>query len=187
CVTEYAVAVAPGHSTAQVRAALQAALGDDYEVITWEERIPFVKELLGMQGELFDAFSTLFLVVVLVGLVNAMLMGVLERVREVGTLLALGMRRRRVAELFVLEGLVLGALGAVVGAGLGLGAVAWMAHAGIQMAAPGAKVAVIIHPSVQGLFVARVMTQATVGAALAALWPARRASRLRPVEALAHA
>ena len=117
-VTEYALAVAPGHTPAEVKTRLEGVLGDGYEVITWDERIPFVKELLGMQGILFDAFSTLFLVVVMLGLVNAMLMGVLERVREVGTLLALGMRRRRVAGLFVLEGLVLGVVGAGGGAGL---------------------------------------------------------------------
>jgi putative ABC transport system permease protein len=186
-VTEYALAVSPGHEPAEVKARLQAVLGDGYEVITWDERVPFVKDLVFVQGALFDLFSTLFLGVVLLGLVNAMLMGVLERVREIGTLLALGMRSGRVARLFVLEGVVLGFIGAAAGAVLGLGLVAVMSRVGVQMTAPGAKVPVVLHPWVEPAFVARVVGQAVVGAGLAALWPARRASRLRPVEALAHA
>ena len=186
-VTEYALSLAPGHEAAEVKARLRAALGEAYEVVTWDERVPFVKDLVFFQGALFDLFSTLFLVVVLLGLVNAMLMGVLERVREIGTLLALGMRSGRVARLFVLEGVVLGGLGALLGMVLGLSLVAVMSRVGVEMTAPGAKVPVVLHPWVEPGFVARVVAQAVVGAGLASLWPARRASRLRPVEALAHA
>ena len=51
-----------------------------------------------------------------VGVVNAMLMSVRERTREIGTMRALGMRRSRVVRLFVLEGLALGVVSALAGA-----------------------------------------------------------------------
>lgn len=185
-VTEYGVAVKPGVAFVDVRDALAAKLGPGYEVHTWEDRLPFVKDLVSTQDKLFEIVASIFLLVVLLGIVNAMLMSVLERVREIGTMLAVGMRRWQIAQLFLLEGLVLGVLGGLVGAVVGLAWVAYANHTGVLMPAPGAKVASVLHPAVTPVFVLRALVQASVGAALAALFPAYRASKLRPVEALSH-
>jgi ABC-type lipoprotein release transport system permease subunit len=61
-----------------------------------------------------------------------------------------------------------------------------MSTAGIELPAPGARVASVIHPSVEARFVLRVLASAVLGSALASIIPARRAAALRPVEALAH-
>jgi putative ABC transport system permease protein len=185
-VTEYALSLQPGADPAQVKAGLTQALGADYEVHTWEERIPFVTDLVETQTRIFNVVSSIVLLVVLLGIVNAMLMSVLERIREIGTMLAVGMRARQIAQLFLMEGVVLGVVGAVLGAGLGLLVVWWMSTAGIELPAPGAKVPSIIHPSVAPLFVLRTLFSAVAGSALASIIPARRAAALRPVEALAH-
>jgi putative ABC transport system permease protein len=186
-VTEYALSLQPGASPLEVKAALQARLGPAYEVHTWEERIPFVTDLVETQTRIFDIVSSIVLLVVLLGIVNAMLMSVLERVREIGTMLAVGMRRRQVVLLFLLEGAGLGVVGGVLGVTLGVLVVWWMGQAGIALPAPGARVASIIHPTVEPLFVARTLGLAIAGSALASIIPARRAAALRPVEALAHA
>src|SRR5205814_9390082 len=128
------------------KGALQSALGSQYEVNTWEELFPFVKDLLNTQDVLFNLVTTIFLVVVLLGIVNAMLMSVLERVREIGTMLAVGMRRRQIVSLFVLEGMVLGALGGAIGVAIGFLAVHLMAQVGIDLPAPGSTTASVIHP-----------------------------------------
>jgi len=185
-VTEYALALAPGADEAQVRDAVAGALGPDYEVHTWQERIPFVTSMVETQDFVFGLVSTVFLLVVLLGIVNAMLMSVLERVREIGTLLAVGMRRRQLARLFLYEGLALGVLGGAVGVALGYALVTYLGHRGLAIPAPGAEVPTLVRPTVDALFLARAFVQAVLGASLAALWPAYRASRLRPVEALSH-
>jgi putative ABC transport system permease protein len=185
-VTEYALALQPDADPQAVKRALQALLGPGYEVHTWEERIPFVTDLVETQTRIFNIVSTIVLLVVLLGIVNAMLMSVLERVREIGTMLAVGMRRRNIVQLFLLEGAVLGVLGGLAGVALGVVAVWWMSRAGIQLPAPGAKVASIIHPSVEPRYVLQTLVMAVAGSALAAIIPARRAAALRPVEALAH-
>ncbi len=184
-VTEYSVAVEPLADARRVRDALRASLGPGYEVHTWEEVFPFIAQILGQQDFLFGLLSTVFLLAVLLGIVNVMLMSVLERVREIGTMLAVGMRRRSIVALFLLVGLVLGLVGGVVGALLGGAVTLWLHQRGILLPSPGASVDSVIRPFVSVGYLASAVAMATVGAGLAALWPAWRASRLRPVEALA--
>lgn len=185
-VTEYALALEPDADSRVVKAALAAALGPEFEVHTWEERIPFITDLVETQARIFDLVSSIVLVVVLLGIVNAMLMNVLERVREIGTMLAVGMRRAQVARLFLLEGAVTGVVGGVLGVALGLTVVFFMNRYGVELAVPGARVASVMHPVVDVAFVVRTFVQSVLGASLAAILPARRAAQLRPVEALAH-
>lgn len=185
-VTEYGLAITPGSTIHEVRDAVQAALGPTYEVHTWEDRVPFLVDMVATIGKVFDIVSSIVLVVVLVGIINAMLMSVMERIREIGTMLAVGMRRRKIVQLFLLEGAVLGVVGGLLGTLLGVVLVLIMNKVGLAIPAPGAKVASIIHPFVEAPFVLRSFVQATVGATLAAIIPARRAAQLRPVEALAH-
>ena len=64
----------------------------------------------------------MLLVIVLTGIINTMLMSVFERVREIGTLLAVGVRRRQVMSVFLLEAGVIGLVGGAGGAAVGSGA-----------------------------------------------------------------
>ncbi len=183
-VTEYALAVEPLEDARRVRDALRASLGPGYEVHTWEEVLPFVAQILGQQDFLFGILSGVFLASVLLGVVNVMLMNVLERVREIGTMLAVGMRRRSIIRLFLLEGLMLGLVGGVLGVLVGGAVTLWLNQRGILLPSPGASVDSVIRPFVTPGYLAYAVGVATGGAGLAALWPAWRASRLRPVEAL---
>ncbi|MBN1204299.1 MAG: ABC transporter permease [Myxococcaceae bacterium] len=184
-VTEYSVAVEPLEHAGRVRDALRASLGPGYEVHTWEEVFPFIAQVLGQQDFLFGLLSTVFLLAVLLGIVNVMLMSVLERVREIGTMLAVGMRRRSIVALFLLEGGVLGLVGGALGALLGGAVTLWLHQRGILLPSPGANADSVIRPFVSVGYLGSAVVMAAVGAGLAALWPAWRASRLRPVEALA--
>jgi putative ABC transport system permease protein len=118
-----------------------------------------------------------------------MLMSVHERTREIGTLRALGMRRRVVVRLFVLEGLALGVVSAGLGVGLGAGLVLYLGARGIPMntvtlawmaggdrLVPGLEAANLLR---SGFAIVALST-------LAAIYPAFAASRLEPREALHH-
>lgn len=184
-VTEYALAVEPLGQARRVRDVLRAQLGAGYEVHTWEEVFPFIAQILGQQDFLFGILSTVFMAAVLLSIVNVMLMSVLERVREIGTMLAVGMRRRNIVVLFLLEGGVLGLVGGVLGALVGGAVTLYLHHRGIMLPSPGANVDSIIRPSVTVGYMAYAVGLAAGGAAVASLYPAWRASKLRPVEALA--
>jgi putative ABC transport system permease protein len=111
-----------------------------------------------------------------VGMLNTMLMSVLERTREIGVLRALGWRRRQVLGMILQESLVLGAVGGVFGIllGLGLGKLVSLAEG--------------MWGSIELVYTPLIVVQAVVLALIAGvaggLYPAWRATRMRPVEAL---
>jgi putative ABC transport system permease protein len=124
-----------------------------------------------------------------VGVVNSMLMSVHERTREIGTVRALGMRRGVVVRMFVAEGLVLGALSAAAGVALGGSLVLYLGARGISMdtmtlawLAGGDH----LWPVLRAPSVGRAALAIVALSTLAALYPARVASRLEPREALHH-
>lgn len=182
--TEYVVAVEEGADVDGVAAGLRAALGADYEVRTWRELQPSLVEVIRIQRVVLLAIGALFLIIAIFGVANTLLMSVLERTREIGTMMAVGVRRGRIAVLFVLEAVVQALLGAALGVGGAYGLVALaVAKGGFTMAIDKTQTFTVI-PEVAGYQVAIAVVATTVGACLAAVSPALRAARLRPVEAL---
>jgi putative ABC transport system permease protein len=109
---------------------------------------------------------------------------VYERVREIGTLLAVGLRRRQILALFLIEAAVLGVVGAALGALAGRGLVMLLAWKGIHLNVGGGAIDTILRPQVELAYVAVVSALAVVGAVLSAAYPARKASQMNPVDAL---
>jgi putative ABC transport system permease protein len=121
---------------------------------------------------LFLGLGAVTLVVSGVGIANIMLISVLERRGEIGLRRALGARGRHVAAQFVLEAVALAAIGGVLGVGLGALATAVVAHAG------GNPITIPPAAALAGLAAA-----IAVGV-LAGAYPAARAARLSPADAL---
>ncbi len=182
--SEIAVAVRDRDDVDAVAARLRTALGPGFEVHTWMQLVPFVSDARATQNAVLSVLTGVFLVVILLGVANTLLMSVMERVREIGTLVALGMRRRKVLALFVIEGGLLGALGAITGCAVGVVIVTLLAHKGIVLQPPGASLPATIHPVTSLLFLVRMTALGIAGAVVASFLPAWRASRMRPVEAL---
>jgi ABC-type antimicrobial peptide transport system permease subunit len=126
--------------------------------------------------EMADQISLLAVFIGAVGMLNTMLMSVLERTREIGVLRSLGWRRRQVLGMILKESLVLGAVGGLCGIPLGLGLGSLIGAAGIW----GGAIKPLYAPS---LFVRAIVVAIAVGTT-GGLYPAWRATRLRPVEAL---
>jgi len=136
------------------------------------ESIPDM-ERMGMMTEEI-AFMAVFLGAV--GMLNTMLMSVLERTREIGVLRALGWRRRQVVGMILKESLVLGLVGGACGILLGMGlvwALQWIPFVGGML-----------EPHYGAALLARAAVVALVAGTIGGLYPAWRATRMRPVEAL---
>jgi len=134
-----------------------------------------VAQALSRVFGVFDALALVAVIVAALGIVNTLTMGVVERVREIGVLRAIGMSRRQVMRMVVVEATVLGIVGVVLGAFAGLGAGAVLLQLGGGLGSPsGAPLGAIAVAAVLGL----------VLPALASIYPARAASQVSIVPAL---
>jgi putative ABC transport system permease protein len=161
--------------------------GLDLEMKTWEDLALRYHQVRELFGRIFAVLTLIVSVMVVFGITNTMTMAIFERTREIGTLMALGTRRRGVISMFVLEGLALGALGGLLGVILGVVLAKLVSALGIQLPPPPGSTRGF---AVQILVVPFVLMQAfrlsIVTATLASLYPAWRAARLNVVEALRH-
>jgi putative ABC transport system permease protein len=128
-------------------------------------------------------------VIIAIGIMNSMWISVRERTNEIGTLRAMGMSRRQVLGMFLLEAVLLGGVATTIGAALGAGVALGLDAAEIRV--PIAAVQAILmsdtlHMVVEPLELALAVAVFTVVAGLSALWPALRAARLQPVTAIHH-
>lgn len=174
-----------------VRARLQKLFADhklDLEVRDFGELSPFYVQVKGMFSVIFIFISLVMGVIVLFAVVNTMTMNVMERTNEIGTIRAMGVRRGGVRSQFILEGALVGALGATAGAIFAFVASALVNGAGLTWTPPGNSSAVPFHVDVAGhpLLAVGAWVALTLIAMAAALIPANRAARLSVVDALRH-
>lgn len=163
--------------TAQGLAAIDSALFDHPQLVV-EDRAGLVDEIAGQVNQLLGAVFALLalsVLIALLGIVNTQALNVVERVRELGMLRAIGMTRRQVRAMVRTEAVIVSLLGAVLGLVLGVG-FGWAV-----LQADALNIASLTIPWTQ-LGVA-VMVAGLAGL-LAGLLPARRAARLNVLDAL---
>jgi len=186
--TEVVVALQSVGQEKAVVAALQAAL-PAYEVASWQELNPEMNQSLQVDKQVMGIFGLVVLLIAAVGILNLMLMAVFERTREIGLLAAMGLKRHEILGLFLLEGVLIGLLGSLVGCVLGGLVVVVIGQVGIKLsiAGMGEMMALLgdrLYPTLRiDLLLERALTVAVI-AALASLYPAWQASRREPAEAL---
>lgn len=163
---------------------LQQVVGPELEVATWHEVASFVDDAIAAQNFTLNLIAGIFMFVALLGIANTMLMSVLERTREIGTMMSVGVKRRQILSLFLLEAALLGLLGGILGAAAGGSFILYYGSKGIVLKFAGMTAPLVVYPTATAGYILYILALAAGGAALAALWPSLRASRLRPVEAL---
>ena len=162
--------------------------GLDLEVRDFTELNPQYNQIIGLFGSIFSFITTVIAVVVLFTVSNATSMSVIERTGEIGTTRAMGVRRQGIRKQFLVEGSLLGAIGATVGVVLAQIVAYAVNHAGLTWTPPNAGAPVPLRLYTNGAYVLIGLTWIglLVVSALAALIPANRAARLPVVDALRH-
>jgi putative ABC transport system permease protein len=168
--------------------ALIAARHLPLEVRDYNELNPFFVQVVGLFSLIFLFIAVIMLTIVLFAVVNTMTMNVVERTAEIGMMRAMGERRGKIRRLFLMEGAILGALGASLGVVLAFIAVSLVDRAGLRWLPPGNTDTVPFYlawptggPLLLGTWLGLIVV-----ATLAALPPANRAARSRIVDALRH-
>lgn len=155
-----------------------------FEVHTWEKLSPFYN--IAQMIDLMALFiNVLLIAIVLISILNVMIMAVYERIKEIGTLAAIGTLPGKIRTMFLLEGLFLGFFGSLVGSIIGVIVIVAIKFGHFTIAF-GRNENILLDPSIpfkQMLFITAISTLAAV---IASLQPAIKASRMDPIESLRH-
>jgi len=187
-VTEVAILASDYRNVEPLTLQVRALSDDDAEVLPWQE----IDTYLGSMLAVMDGFVLVWMVVVFLalsfGLVNTLVMAVFERIREIGLMLALGMRPASILGQIVIESVLLLGIGLLIGNTLAWASIVPLAD-GIDISAVAAGMEMfgassVLYPelTLQDMLTANVVV--LVLGFFASLSPAWRASRYEPIEAI---
>ena len=186
--SEIAILLENNDLTDDVSLAIQDKL-DGLSVRSWKEVDPSLLAFLAMMEQFSYVLVIIILMALTFGIINAMLMSVLERTREIGMLMALGMNRKRVFIMIMMETIFLSVTGAVIGIILSAITIRLTGQYGIDFAAWAEGLesfgySAFVYPYVEKVFYLSIGLIVIVTAALASIWPARKALKLNPATAV---
>lgn len=188
-VTEVVISLKQIGQEPGVMNAINAAV-PGYEVMSWETSIPDLKQTMDMKTGVMGYFGIFMLGIAAIGILNLLMMAVFERTREIGIVGALGLKPREITFLFLLEGILIGMMGAFIGAVLGtlingiLGIYGLSYSQFADLTEYTALISGSIYPQLVPLKVLQHALTVAIIAALASIYPAIEASRREPAEAL---
>ena len=187
-IHEIAIRLASSDSVEALATGLKAHY-PGLSVQTWQDLAPQLKLAVDTSRPKVQVILGIIVLALVFGITNTMLMSVMERTREFGVLMAIGMNRLRLFLLVVLEAVMLSFTGGIVGVGLGLSAVTIAGHHGLDLSRVGQGLSsfgfpAMAYPTVP-LSIYVSLTIMIFGAAvLAAMYPAWKAIRFRPAAAI---
>lgn len=171
---------------AQLRSRFLTAT-NNIEFVPWYQQADFYNKTVALFSQQMDILRIIIGCIIVLSISNMLIMNVLERTGEIGTMLAIGLKRRKVLLLFAMEGLLLGVTGASLGLIIGYGLAELISAIGIPMPPPpgmeeGYTGEIRITPKI---LISAFMIPLTT-TALAGLYPAWKASHMQIIDALRH-
>lgn len=161
----------------------------DASVMTWKELTPELQFVVNSFNEFMYIFVGIILLALTFGIVNTMLMAVLERVREIGMLMAIGMSKMRIFFMIILETIYLALIGGPLGLLIGYLTIVWTGKIGIDISIFSEGLSSwgfssIVYPEIESRYYLTLTLMTLFTAILSAIYPAIRALRLKPSEAI---
>jgi ABC-type lipoprotein release transport system permease subunit len=192
-VTRFAIFLDDPDTMAQWKARIEPVLDDSGAVIlNWQEMMPQLVQFIILDDAGNYVFLTLILIMVVFGILNTVLMSVLERTREFGLLRALGLSRHHLLLLVFCESLLLSFLAVAIGWLVGGGTHLWFSHHGIDFSAMmsggtqmmGTFMDPIVYTELSRERVIQLTVIVFITTLGSGIYPAIKAARVTPVEAL---
>ncbi|HUW92902.1 MAG TPA: FtsX-like permease family protein [Bacteroidales bacterium] len=170
--------------TGSIRAALPGM-----EVLSWKEIQPDLGMMADMVRQIYAVFMVIILAALSFGIVNTMLMSVLERTRELGMLAAIGMNHRRVFMMIMLESVFLSVIGGLTGMAVGGAVIAATAEKGINLVKYSEGMEAIgwtahLFPTIDTQFFIITTILIVLTGIISSIYPALKALKLNPADAI---
>ncbi len=164
-------------------------LFSNFQVESWEDMAPELAYLSQTTGIYMYIFVGIILFALLFGITNTMLMSVVDRIRELGVLIAIGMKKSKVFIMIVLESVLLSLTGGFCGIGVGVLTIAYYGNNGIDLTAISGSLesfgaTTILYPFLPAMMYIILTIMIVIAANIAALLPAWKATHLVPSEAI---
>jgi len=155
-----------------------------FEVHTWEKLSPFYN--IAKMIDVMTFFVKLILIaIVLISIMNVMVMAVYERIREIGTIAAIGTLPGKIVAMFLIEGFSLGLFGAIVGDVLGVTIISVLNLTKLTFSF-GRQKSLLLSPSINLRDILVISIIVIAISVIASLQPAYKASKMNPIDALRH-
>ena len=169
-----------------------SAVGANYEVYTYKEIYASIFEVSGFKRLWQFILALVVFIIAAVGIINTMLMAVMERIPEIGTMKAMGFQNFDIVKMFLYEGGIIGVFGSLLGCFYGLIVSLFLILIGIDLTSFfdssdfGYPVRFVLKGEIDPGLVLIVFVFGVVVSVLVTLWPVRKATKLQPVDALRH-
>jgi putative ABC transport system permease protein len=160
---------------------------NEFEVVPWYELADFYNKTIALFTQQVQGIKIIIALIILLSIFNTMTMSVMERIGEIGTAMALGVKRTGIMRLFLSEGILLGCFGGLIGLIIGIFLANIISSIGIPMPPPPGmargymgEILVTWNMALEALILA-------IGTTLvASVYPAWKASRMQIVDSLRH-
>ncbi len=184
---EIAVRLHNGDLAPAVKPSIERMAGGN-EVKTWKELSPEMSMLTDSMNQYMYIFILIILLALCFGIINTMLMAVLERIKEIGMLMAVGMNKRRIFSMIILESVMLTIVGGIFGMLIGTGITKIFETHPINLSMfseglEGYGFASQVYTSLRTETLVIITFLVIITGVLSAIWPARKALKLNPAEA----
>ena len=191
------VAQVPEPELAEITANLRAALApENLELQRWDQINPIIRQLVSLDNGFMYIFIGIVVLIVMSGVINTVLVSMLQRTREFGVLMAMGTSTGAIGAVVLIEAILLGVLGTALGTAIGLALVAYFGRTGIDIGQLMGEeleeligefyMDTVIYAEIDTDHLLITILGLLAATILSAIYPAWKAMRLEPVAAIRH-
>ena len=187
-IHEIVIKTAKNHTPEEVAVQLNSEIKDNL-IEDWKTRYPEISFGLAMMDSTMYILMSIIVFALLFGIINTLMMSILERKREIGVLLAIGMAKKRIRGMIVIESLIYGIIGAPIGILLGFLTMQYYGTYGLDLSSFSEGMEAfgydpIIYLSVAPKYYLIYGLYIIVATIIGGLYPSRIATRLNPITAI---
>lgn len=161
---------------------------NNFDILEWLDMAQFYKSTVNLFSGFFNFFKVIIFIIVTLSILNTLTMSVMERTVEIGTMRAIGTKKRNIMFLFLTEGFLIGGLGAFFGiiAGIVLAQIINFCGGVPMPAPPGHTTSYSILIKINMDLIVTAFVVSVLAALISTIFPVLRAVRMKVVDALGH-